>query len=91
MGIELWKRLQYLAGGKLYYLGTKAGTEVDVIIARAGRLIPVEVQWTEHPTASDARHLVTFLGEHRKRARHGYVICRCAAPLALTDRATALP
>jgi hypothetical protein len=52
---------------------------------------PIEVKWTEHPTASDARHVLTFLGEHPKRARHGYVICRCAAPLALTDRVTALP
>lgn len=91
VGIELWKRLQYLGGGKLHYLRTKAGAEVDFIIARRGRLIPIEVKWTEHPTPGDARHLLTFLDEHPKRARHGYVICRCAAPLALTDRVTALP
>jgi len=91
VGIELWKRLQYLGGGKLHYLRSKAGAEVDFIIARAGRLIPIEVKWTEHPRQGDARHLLTFLDEHPKRARHGYVICRCAAPLALTDRVTALP
>ena len=91
VGIELWKRVQYLGGGKLHYLRTKAGAEVDFIIARGGRLIPIEVKWTEHPTPGDARHLLTFLDEHPKRARHGYVICRCTAPLALTDRATALP
>ena len=49
VGIELWKRLQYLGGGKLHYLRTKAGAEVDFIIARGGRLIPIEVKWTEHP------------------------------------------
>jgi len=91
VGIELWKRLQYLGGGKLHYLRTKAGAEVDFIIARAGRLIPIEVKWTEHPTHGDARHLLTFLDEHPKRAGHGYVICRCTTPLALTDRVTALP
>lgn len=91
VGIELWKRLQYLAGGKLHYLRTKAGAEVDFIIARAGRLVPIEVKWTEHPTPGDARHLSTFLDENPKRAGHGYVICRCTAPLALTDRVTALP
>ncbi|HYN27911.1 MAG TPA: AAA family ATPase, partial [Burkholderiales bacterium] len=91
VGIELWKRLQYLGGGKLHYLRTKAGAEVDFIVARGGRLIPIEVKWTEHPTPGDARHLLTFLDEHPKRARHGYVICRCAVPLALTDRVTALP
>lgn len=91
VGIELWKRLQYLSAGKLHYLRTKAGAEVDFIIARAGRLTPIEVKWTEHPTLGDARHLLTFLDEHPKRARHGYVICRCAAPLALNERVTALP
>ena len=91
VGIELWKRLQYLGAGKLHYLRTKAGAEVDFIVARGGRLIPIEVKWTEHPTPGDARHLLTFLNEHPKRARRGYVICRCTAPLALTDRVTALP
>jgi len=91
VGIELWKRLQYLGGGKLHYLRTKAGAEVDFIIARGDTLIPIEVKWTEHPTPGDARHLLTFLDEHPKRARYGYVICRCAVPLALADRVTALP
>jgi predicted AAA+ superfamily ATPase len=91
VGIELWKRLQYLGGGKLHYLRTKAGAEVDFIIARGARLIPIEVKWTEHPTPGDARHLLTFLDEHPKRSRHGWLICRCSAPLALTDRVTALP
>jgi predicted AAA+ superfamily ATPase len=91
VGIELWKRLQYLGGGTLHYLRTKAGAEVDFIIARGGRLIPIEVKWTEHPAPGDARHLLTFLDEHPKHARHGYVVCRCTAPLALTDRVTALP
>jgi uncharacterized protein len=91
VGIELWKRLQYLGGGKLHYMRTKAGAEVDFIIARRGRLVPIEVKWTEQPTLGDARHLLTFLDEHPKRARHGYVVCRCARPLALSDRVTALP
>jgi len=91
VGIELWKRLQYLGGGKLHYLRTKAGAEVDFIIARGGRLTPIEVKWTEHPTAGDARHLLTFLDEHPKRARKGWIICRCDVPLAITDRVTALP
>jgi predicted AAA+ superfamily ATPase len=91
VGIELWKRLQYLGGGKLHYLRTKAGAEVDFIIARGSRLIPIEVKWTEHPTSGDVRHLLTFLDEHPKLARKGWLICRCSAPLALTDRVTALP
>jgi len=91
VGIELWKRLMYLGHGKLHYLRTKAGAEVDFIIERAGRFIPVEVKWTDNPSLSDARHLLAFLGEHRKQANHGYIICRCRAPLQLHDKVTALP
>lgn len=91
VGIELWKRLKYLGVGKLQYLRTKAGAEVDFIIERAGRFTPVEVKWTDNPSLSDARHLLTFLGEHPKQAKHGYIICRCKAPLRLHDKVTALP
>lgn len=91
VGIELWKRLKYLGAGKLHYLRTKAGAEVDYIIEREGKLVPLEVKWTDHPTLADARHLLTFLGERPKQARHGYIVCRCQYPLQLHDQVTALP
>lgn len=91
VGIELWKRLEYLGAGTLYHLRTKDGAEVDFIVAREGRLTPVEVKWTEKPTLSDARHLLTFLREHSRAAKHAYLICRCRAPLQLHEKVTALP
>ena len=91
VGIELWKRLQYLGSGKLHYLRTKGGAEVDFILARGGQFTPIEVKWTEHPSPADARHVRTFLREQPKRARQGYLICRCREPLALDDQVTALP
>ncbi len=91
VGTELWKRLKYLGSGKLHYLRTKAGAEVDFIIERDGRLIPIEVKWTDNPSRSDIRHLLTFLREHPERAERGFLICRCNAPLQLHDNVTALP
>ncbi|HCU24786.1 MAG TPA: hypothetical protein DF383_07195 [Deltaproteobacteria bacterium] len=91
VGIELWKRLQYLGTGKLHYLRSKAGAEIDFILNRGGKLTPVEVKWTEHPTLSDARHVSAFLKENRQHAKRGYVICRCSTPLALNEQVTALP
>ena len=91
VGIELWKRLKYLGSGKLHYLRTKAGAEVDFIIEREGKLTPIEVKWTDNPSLTDARHLLTFLGEHTKQVKRGYLICRCRAPLQLHDKLTALP
>ena len=91
VGIELWKRLQYLGQGTLYHQRTKDGAEVDFIVERAGRLTPIEVKWTEHPTLTDARHLLTFLKEKPRQAKQGYIICRCPRPLQLHDKVTALP
>lgn len=78
-------------GGKLHYLRTKGGAEVDFIVARGGRLVPIEVKWTEHPTLGEARHVSAFLDAHKRTARRGYLVCRCQEPLALDDRVTALP
>lgn len=91
VGVELWKRLQYLGQGVLYHQRSKDGAEVDFIVQRDESLIPVEVKWTERPKRSDARHLLTFLDEHPKEAPFGYIICRCPRPLQLHDRVTALP
>lgn len=91
VGIELWKRLTYLGDGRLHHFRTKDGAEIDFIVERAGRYIPIEVKHTERPTPSDARHLLDFLAEQGPRAPHGFVICRTPRPLKLHDRVTALP
>jgi uncharacterized protein len=91
VGIELWKRLQYLGSGRLHYLRTKGGAEVDFIVALDDRLLPIEVKWTDTPTLDDARHLRGFLDEQGKRARHGWIVCRCERPLRLEARVTAIP
>jgi predicted AAA+ superfamily ATPase len=91
VGIELWQRLQYLGEGKLYHQRSRDGAEVDFIVGYGGGLTPIEVKWTENPTLNDARHLLTFLREKKKEAKHGYVICRCPRPLQLHDQITALP
>jgi predicted AAA+ superfamily ATPase len=91
VGIELWKRLQYLGEGKLYHLRTKDGAEVDFIIERGGTLTPIEVKWSDKPTVQDARQLLTFLGEHARQAKQGYIVCRCSRPAQLHEKITALP
>lgn len=91
VGIELWKRLQYLGGGQLHYLRTRDGMEIDFIVEHAGKLTPIEVKWTERPTGSDARHLRTFLKEHPKQTEQAYIVCRCSRPLEICEKVTALP
>lgn len=91
VGLELWKRLKYLGRGTLRYFRTKGGLEIDFIIERGARVIPVEVKWTERPSRNDARHLLAFLDEQGARAPHGYLICRCPRPQRIHPRVTALP
>ncbi len=91
VGLELWRRLQYLGQGELSYLRTRDGAEVDFIVEHKGQATPFEVKWTERPTLTDARHLIAFLREHPRQAKRGYVVCRCPRPLALADNITALP
>lgn len=69
VGIELWKRLQYLGEGKLYHLRTKDGAEVDYVIERGRTLAPIEAKWSERPCVQDARHLLSFMDEHPKVAK----------------------
>lgn len=91
VGVELWKRMQYLGDGRLSYFRTRHGAEVDYIIERHDRLTPVEVKWTTHPDLGDARHLLTFLREQPGRAKKAYIICRCARPMAIHEQVIALP
>lgn len=91
VGIELWKRLGYLGEGALHYLRTRDGAEIDFIVEQGNTVTPIEVKWTERPDMTDARHLLTFLDENPRRAKHAYIVCRCPRPMRLDDRVTALP
>ncbi len=91
VGIELWKRLQYLDDGLLYYLRAKSGMEIDFIIERADKFIPIEVKWTDNPSNTDARHLLAFMKEHPRQVERAYIICRCPRPMEVCEKVTALP
>ncbi|MEX1117975.1 MAG: ATP-binding protein [Terrimicrobiaceae bacterium] len=89
VGIELWKRLQYL-GGALHHVRSKDGREIDFLVELEGKLFPIEVKWTDRPSRSDARHVAAFLADNSS-APEGFVICRCLRPQLLCPGVTALP
>ena len=66
------------------------GPEVDWVLTREDRCLPVEVKWSDAPAATDARHLETFLHEHRS-ARGGLVVCRAPRRFQLARGIVALP
>jgi len=77
-------------GGKLHYQRTKAGAEVDFIVARGGRLLPIEVKWTERPAGGHAPP-ARLPGRPPPASPHGYVVCRCPEPLASTTASRRSP
>jgi len=91
VGLELKRRIDYANEGKLSYLRTRDGTEIDYIVEWKDRFIPIEVKWTENPNPKDVRHLRTFLDEHAENATEAYVVCRCPRPAQLTERIMAIP
>ena len=90
VGSELYKRLCYLGEGRLCYLRTRHGAEIDFIVEYRDTVIPVEVKWTEHPSRKDIRHLRPFLAE-TPNAKEGFVVCRCPRPIRLDKRILAIP
>ena len=66
------------------------GPEVDWVLTREDRCLPVEVKWSDAPAATDARHLETFLREHRS-GRSGLVVCRAPRRCQLARGIVALP
>jgi predicted AAA+ superfamily ATPase len=66
------------------------GPEVDWVLTREGRSLPVEVKWSETPSVRDIRHLETFLREHGD-TRHGLVVCQTPRRFGLGKNIVALP
>ncbi len=91
VGLELYRRLQYLGRGDLHYFRTHDGAEVDYVLSLDRHVTPIEVKWTDRPSPHDARQLERFLELHSKSAKLGYVICRCPRPQQLSERVLALP
>lgn len=74
VGMEIlkWIRSNVLPA-QFYFWRDPDGPEVDWLIELDGRLLPIEVKLSKKITASDARHLRTFMSEY-KEAKHSIVI-----------------
>lgn len=74
----------------LRYWRDLAGPEVDWVLDTGAAYIPVEVKWTDLPTAQDAKHLQVFLKEYSE-AKQGFIICRTPHPMKISENIMALP
>ena len=89
---EIVKSLTHRAiDPKVYFWRTQAGTEVDVVVAAPGRLVPVEVKLSATPRPGMAAAIRTFRKDLGAEAWPGYVVHPGDVRLPLGDGATALP
>lgn len=91
VGMELtrWSRIQG-RNTRIRFWRDPDGPEVDWVVDRDGRYLPIEVKWSDSPDERDARHLNCFLGEYPE-ADHGLVVCRTPRRIRLGPRVTAVP
>ncbi len=76
---------------QVYFWRTAAGAEVDIVVAEAGRLIPLEVKLSATPRPAMARNLTTFQKDLGDQAAPGYLIHPGEVRLPLVPGVTALP
>jgi predicted AAA+ superfamily ATPase len=76
---------------QVYFWRTSTGTEVDIVVEWAGKLIPIEAKLSATPTPSMARGIEAFRAALGKRAAPGYVVHPGDVRLPLGREATAVP
>jgi len=89
---EIFKTLTHRGiDPRIYFWRTSAGTEVDIVIESAGRLVPIEVKLTSTPRPAMAKSLKAFRKDFGERAAPGYVLHTGDVRLPLGEGITALP
>ncbi len=70
---------------------TASGEEVDFVVERGERLVPIEVKASGRPRPGDIRHLHAFLDEYSGLATHGVLLHTGRRAERLSQRVWAIP
>ncbi|MDP8220832.1 MAG: ATP-binding protein [Candidatus Stygibacter frigidus] len=73
-----------------YYLRTKDGSEIDLLIELNGVIHPLEIKKTAHPTKNDIRHF-HLLQKNGGKIAPGGVICLCKHLLPIDENNYSIP
>lgn len=89
VGLELVRMARcFSSAWRLHFWQDPDGPEVDWVLAKGREYVPIEVKWTDSPSAPDIRHLQVFLNEY-SNAR--LVVCRTPRIVQLERRIQAIP
>jgi predicted AAA+ superfamily ATPase len=76
---------------QVFFWRTAAGTEVDIVVAAAAELIPVEAKLSATPRPTLAQNIAAFRKDLGERATAGYVVHPGEVRLPLAPKVMALP
>jgi predicted AAA+ superfamily ATPase len=75
---------------EIYFWRTAEGAEVDFVVERGRRLLPIEVKASSRVDAGDLKHLETFCGEHGE-APFGLLVYGGTEVYVASPRVVAVP
>ncbi len=75
----------------IYFWRTSHGVEVDFVIERQEKLIPIEVKQTATPRPALASGLTAFLSDYAPKSERGWLVHLGDARLPLAPNVTAIP
>jgi predicted AAA+ superfamily ATPase len=81
----------HLPLAKLYYWRTSGGAEVDLVVEYNGRLIPIEVKWSEQVSKRDLKGLESFFNDMGADVPWGMVIFRGRQVVKLSEKLFLVP
>lgn len=76
---------------EIFYWRTAGGAEVDFVIERGPKLLPLEVKTARQITLHELRHLDVFLADYAKRAAWGAVVHNTDRARLITRTIASLP
>lgn len=76
---------------ELYFWRTVAGTEVDIVVAAGGKLVPIEVKLSATPRPAMAASIRSFGRDLSGQSKPGYVVHPGDVRLLLGSDIMALP
>lgn len=85
-----WRETEVKKPG-VFYRRTAGGEEIDLVVERRGRLLPIEVKSARSVRTTDARALEAFCVEFGSRAPFGLLVYGGRETVRLTEHSVAVP
>lgn len=90
VGLECLKHSRNKSESSLHFWRDPSGPEVDWIYKKSNMLIPIEVKWSDDPSESESKHLLTFMKEY-KESSPGLIISRTPRKRILKNGVKIIP